>query len=453
MKKTNLTTTQIIAGGFALAILAGALLLTLPFAAADGKGTGFLDALFTATTSICVTGLTTVTTAAHWSLFGQIVILLLIQLGGLGVITVMMLVFLSVGKRMTIKERMVVQDTYNLSGLGGISSLLRKIALGTFLVEGIGAACYAFVFVPEMGAVEGLWQSLFLAVSAFCNAGIDILGEASLAPYAANAWINGITMCLIVLGGLGFLVWWDLISGLRREREKREHLFFRRLTLHTKIVLAVTAGLLVIGTLLIFLFEYKNPETLGNLPLGQKWMAALFQSVTFRTAGFFTVPQGGLTGGSLLVAYIWMFIGGSPAGTAGGVKTTTFILLILSVWSVIRGRENVHAFGRKIPEANVRTALAVLTIGILAVLGGTMILSLTESFALEDLLFEAVSAMGTVGLTRGITSALSGVGKCVIIALMFMGRIGPVTLAMAFAARRRKYMANIQLPEERILIG
>lgn len=409
--------------------------------------------MFTATTSICVTGLTTVTTAFHWSLFGKIVILCLIQLGGLGVITVMMLVFTIIGKRMTIKERMLVQDTYNLDGLGGISSLLKKVAFGTFLVEGIGAICYAFVFVPEFGPVQGIGQSIFLAVSAFCNAGIDLLGEASLSPYVGNVWLNAVTMVLIVLGGLGFLVWWDLLAGIRKERKNREVMFFRRLTLHTKMVLTVSGLMILTGTVLVFLFEHNNPETLGGMSPARQWLAALFQSVTFRTAGFFTVPQGSLSSGSLLVSYIWMLVGGSPAGTAGGVKTTTFALVILSVWSVIRGREHSQAFGRKLPEKNLRTALAVLAIGIAAVFVGTMVLCLTEDIPLESLLFETVSAVGTVGLTRGITGLLSPAGKCVIILLMFMGRIGPVTLAMAFAARRGKKSANIQLPEERILIG
>lgn len=425
----------------------------LPSASADGQGTGFLDALFTSTTSVCVTGLTTVTTAFHWSLFGKIVILCLIQLGGLGVITVTMLVFVIVGRRMTIKDRMLVQDTYNLSGLGGISSLLKKVAFGTFLVEGIGAVCYAFVFVPEFGLAEGIWQSVFLAVSAFCNAGIDLLGEASLSPYAANVWLNAVTMALIILGGLGFFVWWDILGGIKREQKNRETRFFQRLTLHTKVVLAATGLMLVIGTLLIFLFEHKNPETLGAMSPGEQWLAALFQSVTFRTAGFFSVPQGSLSAGSLMVSYVWMLVGGSPAGTAGGIKTTTFALVILSVWSVIRGRESSQVFGRRISEKNVRTALAVLAIGISAVFAGTMILCITESFPLDSLLFETVSAVGTVGLSRGITGALSQAGKCVIITLMFMGRIGPITLAMAIAARRGKRTANIQLPEERILIG
>lgn len=453
MKKISLTTTQIIAVSFALAILIGTGFLMLPSAAADGRGTNFLDALFTATTSICVTGLTTVTTAVHWSLFGKIVILILIQLGGLGVITVTMLVFTIIGRRMTIKDRMLVQDTYNLSGLGGVASLLKKVALGTFLVEGIGAVCYAFVFVPEFGLTGGIGQAVFLSVSAFCNAGIDVLGEASLSPYAGNVWLNAVTMVLIVLGGLGFPVWWDLLAGIRRERKNRELRFFQRLTLHTKVVLTMTAFFILVGALLILLFEYKNPETLGPMGAGEKCLAALFQSVTFRTAGFFTVPQGSLSAGSLLVSYIWMLVGGSPAGTAGGIKTTTFALVFLSVWAVVRGREHGQAFGRKLLEKNVRTALAVLVIGITAVFAGTMILCLTEKLPLESLLFETVSAVGTVGLTRGITGILSRAGKCVIIALMFMGRIGPITLVMAFASGRGKKTANIQLPEERILIG
>ena len=443
-----------IAGGFALAILAGTLLLMLPFATAEGESTGFLDALFTSATSICVTGLTTVTTATHWSRFGKIVILLLIQLGGLGVITVMMLLLMLLGKLMTIKDRMLVQDTYNLAGTGGVARLVRRIAAGTLLVEGVGALCYSLVFIPRFGPAEGIWQSVFLSVSAFCNAGIDILGESSLSPFVGDVWINAVTMALIILGGLGFLVWGDLLTGVKREKEhRREHRFFKRLTLHTKVVLTATAVLIGVGTVLIFLLESGNPETLGGMSLGKKWLAALFQSVTFRTAGFFTIPQDGLTGGSLLIAYIWMLIGGSPAGTAGGIKTTTAVMVLLCIASVVRGRPDSRAFGRKIPDENIRSALAVMMIGIFAVFAGALILCVTEPFPLPDILFEAVSAVGTVGLSRGITASLSSVGKVVIIAMMFMGRIGPITLVMAFAARRRKAQPNIQLPEERILIG
>ncbi|MBR5474580.1 MAG: potassium transporter KtrB [Lachnospiraceae bacterium] len=448
MKKWNPSTTQIITGGFALAILVGTLLLMLPFASADGNATGFLDALFTATTSICVTGLTTVTTAVHWSLFGKVIILLLIQLGGLGVITVVMLAFLALGKRMSMKDRMLIQDTYNMSGLSGTGSVIVRVAMGTFLMEGIGAFCYALVFVPEFGLAEGLWQSVFLAVSAFCNAGIDILGEASLSPYVGHLWINVVTMVLITMGGLGFLVWWDVWDS----RKTMHQTWFHRLRLHTKVVLTTTAFLILVGTVLIFIFEHSNPATLGNMSLGEKWLAALFQSVTFRTAGFFTVPQGELAGGTLVMSFVWMLIGGSPAGTAGGIKTTTAAMVLFCVIAVIKGREDSQAFERKIPQENIRSALTVLILGIMAALVGSLILCATEPFALEDILFETVSAIGTVGLTRGITSALSQMGKCVIIALMFMGRIGPITLVMALASRN-KGNKKIQFPEERILIG
>ncbi len=451
-KKRRLSTTRIIALGFAAAILVGAFFLTLPVSSADGTWTNPVDALFTATTSICVTGLVTVTTAVHWSLFGQIVILILAQLGGLGVITAAMCVLILVGKRITLKDRMLIQETYNMDTLSGLVRLVVRIVRGTFLLEGIGALCYAAVFVPEYGLWPGLWKSVFNAVSAFCNAGMDVLGETSLRAYAGNPLVNVTTMVLIVLSGLGFMVWWNLIDSWKKRKEHKRG-FAAGLTLHTKLVLIMTAALGFGGAPFFFLFEYRNPATIGNMGMGNKVMASFFQSVTTRTAGFETIPQAQLTDGSTLLTMILMLIGGSPAGTAGGIKTTTAGILILIILSTVRGRRETEFMKRRISADAGRTALTVTGLAFLVVIGASVLLFATDGLEFKDTIYEVVSAMGTVGLTRGITSGLSTAGKLVIVLVMYIGRIGPVTLALALAMKRRGKEQSISLPEERILIG
>lgn len=451
-KKRGLSTTRIIALGFAAAILVGAFILMLPVSAADGTWTNPIDALFTATTSICVTGLVTVTTAAHWSLFGQIVILILAQLGGLGVITAAMCVLILVGKRITLKDRMLIQETYNMDTLSGLVKLVVRIVKGTFLLEGIGAVLYATVFIPEYGFFPGLWKSIFNAVSAFCNAGMDVLGESSLRAYAENPVVNITTILLIILSGLGFIVWWNLIDSWRG-RKKRRRGFAAGLTIHTKLVLIMTSALVFGGALLFFLFEYRNPATIGNMGAGSKVMASVFQSVTTRTAGFETIPQANLTEGSTLLTMILMLIGGSPAGTAGGIKTTTVGILFLIILSTVRGKRETEFMKRRISEDAGRTALTVVGLALMVVIGASFLLFATDGLEFKDTVYEVVSAMGTVGLSRGITSGLSTVGKVIIIVVMYIGRIGPVTLALALAMKRRGKDQGISLPEERILIG
>ena len=450
-KKHGLTTTRIIALGFACAILVGGLILMLPVSSADGSWTKPIDALFTATTSICVTGLVTVTTAVHWSFFGQLVIMILAQLGGLGVITAAMCIMLLLRKKITLKDRMLIQETYNMDTLSGLVRLVIKIVKGTFLVEGIGALLYCFVLIPEFGFWPGLWKSVFNAVSAFCNAGMDVIGSDSLRAYAGNPLMNITTMMLIVLGGLGFVVWWNIIDAWR-ERKKHGHMR-HLLTLHTKLVLIMTGGLIFGGALCFFLFEYHNPDTIGNMSLGNKIMNSLFQSVTTRTAGFETIPQASMTSGSTLLMIILMIIGGSPAGTAGGIKTTTVGILLLIMLSTIRGKKDTEFMGRKISDDAGRTALTVTGLAMLVMLTACIILFATDGLGFVDTLYEVASAMGTVGLTRGITQGLSTVGKAALIVVMYIGRIGPVTMGLALAMRRRGQEQNRTLPEERILIG
>ena len=449
----KMTTTRIIVLGFLIGILLGGFLLWLPVSSKAGQSISFVDALFVATTSLCVTGLTPVVMAEQWNYFGQTVILFLMQFGGLGVITFTTTVLLLLGQRITLKERMLIQDSYNLESIAGVVKLTKRIVKGTLLVEACGAVLYAFEFIPKYGFLDGIWKAVFHAVSAFCNAGLDLIGNSSLAEYQTNVLINVTTMLLIIFGGLGFPVWWDVLDALRRACKKE--ILWRdvcaKLNVHSKLVLVMTAALVFGGGFLIFLFEYQNPMTIGNLDFGNKVMASLFESVTLRTAGFQTIPQEGLTEASTLLALILMFIGGSPSGTAGGVKTVTMIILILSMLAAVKGTDEVRAFHRKISDNYVRRAVAVIVVFFVALIVITMALSITEEGSFIDILFEATSATATVGLTRGFTGSLTTAGKWIIIIAMYLGRLGPITMALAFNAK--KYEGKKTYAEGRVIIG
>lgn len=449
----HLSTTQIIILSFFLADIAGALLLALPISAADGRATPFIDALFTSTTSICVTGLVTVTTASHWSLFGHIVILVLIQTGGLGVVTMTMTVMLALGKRITMRNRMLLGDSFNMDTLKGLVNFLRRVFFGTFIVEGIGAVCYLPVFVPEYGIVRGIWYSVFHAVSAFCNAGIDVLGDSSFMPYVHNTWVNIVTMCLIVLGGIGFIVWWDIIRFIRLKssEDTRRATGMHNISLHSKIVLSMTFFLIVAGSVMYLVFEFHNPKTIGNYTAGEKVLAALFQSVTTRTAGFATISQAGLTAPSVILSVILMFIGGSSVGTAGGVKTSTIAVILMTVMATVRGQADITCFHRRVSAKTVRKAVAIVLISFMA-----SIIALTAMFLLErgnpaDIIFEVYSALGTAGLTRDYTPLMGMSGKVIITVCMFLGRIGPISMVIAFTMRDKQ--SAVHLPEESITVG
>lgn len=451
-RKKEFTTTRIIALGFLGTIVFGTLLLMLPVSAASGEMTNFIDSLFTATTSVCVTGLVTVPTYAHWSVFGQIVIALLAQVGGLGVITFTMLFLMALGKRIGLKHRLLIQDAYNLDTIQGMVILIKKILKGTLIVEGVGALLYMTVFIPEFGWI-GIWKSVFNAISAFCNAGMDVLGPDSLAPYVANPIVNITTMLLIILGGIGFPVWWSVLDMFCRRRRKRRTLFTgaHHLPLHTKMVLFMTLSLIAGGALLIFLLEYNNPETLGNLPWWQKIQAALFQSVTTRTAGFLTISQAGLRKATAMICCLLMFIGGSPSGTAGGVKTTTVAILVLTVISIIKGRNDTEMFGRKINGNLVRRALSIFMVSFGVMLLAVIALAIVQPGDFIDCLFEVISAIATVGLTRDFTTELTVAGRIIIIVTMYIGRIGPISLALFFNSRR---FVNLKTyPEEKVGVG
>lgn len=454
IRKKELSTTQLIAVGFLVAILIGTVLLMLPFASAPGETTSFTEALFTATTSVCVTGLVVVDTYAHWSLFGQIVILFLIQCGGLGIVSFTTFLMLLIGRNVTLKNRLLLEDAFNLNTLKGLVKFLKRMLKGTLLVEAVGAVLYSFVFIPRFGPAKGIFVSIFNAVSAFCNAGMDIIGNQSLAEYVGNPLVNFVTMALIMLGGIGFVVWWDVLRVIKliRTGEIKPKLFFRKLSLHSKIVFAATFGLILLGTTAVFVLEYSNPETLGNLPFGTKIMAALFQSVTTRTAGFLTVSQKGLRDSTSLICMILMFIGGSPVGTAGGIKTSTAALLLFATWSMVRGNQEVTVFKRTIPLANVRKALAVVIISFMTMILATVVLLTFEEGAFMDIMYETVSAIGTVGLSRNYTGSLNEIGRYIIVLLMYLGRIGPISLAIAFSARQGQGNL-ISYPKEEVTIG
>lgn len=449
MNKTikHLSSAQVVLIGFLAIILAGSVLLCLPISSADGKVVSYVDALFTATTATCVTGLVTVPTVSTWSIFGQVIILLLIQIGGLGVITIAASIMMMLGKRIGIGNRILIQDSFNLNSLSGIVKFIKKVIIGTLIIEGIGTLLYMTVFVPDFG-IKGIWISVFNSVSAFCNAGIDIISENSLCDYALNPVINLTTSFLIISGGIGFVVWWDVIEIIKNK--KRRHLRF--LSLHSKIAISATAVLIVVGTILFFIFEYNNPLTMQSYSLIEKVEASFFQSVTTRTAGFATIPQENFTNASSIVSLLLMFIGGSPVGTAGGIKTVTFVILLATAASVIKNKRTIDVFNRQISEKSIKKAIAVFATSFSVMTLSTILLSAASNADFLDMLYETVSATATVGLTRNFTASLNTVGKIIIIATMYFGRVGPISLAVAF--KMRKSSENIiENPIEEISVG
>lgn len=446
----KLSTTQTIMLSFLVAILIGSVLLALPISSANGKAVPYLDALFTATTSICVTGLVTLPTVSTWSLFGQVVILFLIQIGGLGIITIMSGLLISLHRKIGMKDRMLIQDAFNLNTLSGIVKFIKKVLIGTFVVEGVGAFLYMTVFVPEYG-VKGIWISIFNSISAFCNAGIDIISEDSLCDYALNPMINIVTSTLIILGGIGYIVWWDVIRVLKDIRYKKLKCF-SNLTLHSKITLSATGVFIVVGAVAFFIFEYNNPLTMKDYSLFDKIQASLFQSVTTRTAGFATIPQQYFTNASAIVSLLLMFIGGSPVGTAGGIKTVTVAVLMFAAFGTIKNKEDVVLFQRTIPKQAVSKAVAVVCVSFMIMFLSTLLLSAVTNASALDIAYETVSAAATVGLTRNLTPILNSCGKLIIIVTMYLGRVGPISLLIAFNTTKENKNI-IKEPVENISIG
>ena len=435
---------QIIALGFIIIIFIGACLLCLPFASTNGS-VDFVDALFTATSATCVTGLVVMDTGTEWTLFGQIVILVVIQIGGLGFMTFAILFLRIFRKRFGLKNKEVMVESINTSNLARIVSITNKMLWGTLIFELSGAVLLAIRFVPEYGWGQGLWYGLFHSVSAFCNAGFDLLGVEtpfiSLVNYADDLLVNGVIMALIVIGGIGFLVWDDITKfGCR----------FKRYSLTSKIVLSFSAILIVGGALLMYLAEYAGKET--GLTFGQEVLRSLFASVTARTAGFNTIDLSKMSEGGRLVSMLLMFIGGSPGSTAGGIKTTTFAVIFIYTFAGVSHKQSADVFGRRIPDGAFKRAVYVFFTNLLLVVAGTFVIScMNPDIRFSSVMFECFSAIGTVGLTVGITTKLDTVSHIVLILLMYLGRVGSISFAtVLFEKRARPAVVN---PKERITIG
>ena len=440
LKKLKPTSFQIIVFGFAAVILAGALLLMLPISTKTGTVTPFYDALFTATSAVCVTGLVVRSTALYWSYFGQAVILTLIQIGGMGVVTMAAFIFLVSGRRISLKTRSTMQDAMSLPTIGGIVRLTGFILKATMIIEITGALIMMPVFVSRCGA-RGIWMAFFHSISAFCNAGFDLTATpdnpyASLTSYAASPVVNIVIMSLIVVGGIGFLTWSDLHDN---------HLHFRRYRMQTKVILTVTAILIIVPTICFFLAEYSD------YPLGEKILASLFQAITPRTAGFNTTDLTKMSDAGQTLMTSLMLIGGSPGSTAGGMKTTTIAVLFVTTFAVFRRKEDANLFRRRLDSSAIRTAATIFLMYIFLMTLGAVIISIHEQLPITRCIFEASSAIGTVGLTLGITPSLGLCSKLILIFLMFFGRVGGLTLI--YATQTRAQSAGGRYPKENLMIG
>ncbi|WP_376770083.1 TrkH family potassium uptake protein [Clostridium bowmanii] len=447
LKRKNIyTPVQILALGFAIVIFTGAILLSLPIASQSGKVTPFIDCIFTSTSAVCVTGLVTVDTGTHWTYFGKTVIMLLIETGGLGFMTVGTLVFFFLGKRITLKERLIMQEAMNVNSLQGLVKMVKYVLIFTFSVEGVGAVLFSTQFIPQFGIAKGIYYSVFHAVSAFCNAGFDLMGNfKSVTAYANNSVVILTIASLIAIGGLGFYVWVEIYNSKGT----------KRLSLHSRIIIYTTLVLIFGGAIFMFLFEMNNPYTMQGMSIKGKILSSIFASVSPRTAGFNSIPLDKMTPAGNFLTIILMFIGGSPGSTAGGIKTATAVVLFMTVVSMVRGREDTEIFQKRINKETVYKSLVITVLGLVLVIAVTMILSITEQRGIpfEYFLYEATSAFATVGLTLGLTTKLTFVGKIVIALTMYAGRVGPLTIILALAKNKRAKSGTIKYPEDKILIG
>ena len=435
---------QLIAGGFFIIILTGTLLLMLPCATRHGESTSFLTALFTATSATCVTGLIVVDTFTHWTLFGQVVLLCLIQIGGLGFITIGITVSMLLRRKIGLKERGLIQESFNVIELRGMVRLTRRVILGTFLFEFVGAVLLAGCFIPKMGILQGLYYGVFHSVSAFCNAGFDLMGRysrfSSLTAYYNHPVVVITIMLLIIIGGLGFIVWSDLYE---------HRLQFRKYALHTKIVVTATLVLVFGGALLFYGMEQNR--LFAGMSIPDKILSSLFCSVTPRTAGFNTTDVGGLTDGSKLLTVILMFIGGAPGSTAGGVKVTSIVVLLVYLKANLTRTVGYNIFGRRLDDDALRKAAAVFCTNLTLAMAAVLILCGIQNFNGVDALLEVFSAISTVGMTAGLTTRLNAVSRFVIILLMYLGRVGSLSFAMSFTDKKK--IAHVMQPVEKINIG
>ena len=443
--KRQFTSFQIIIGGFAAVILIGSLLLMLPISTKDGQGASFLEALFTATSATCVTGLVVQDTATYWSVFGQFIILALIQIGGMGVVTIAVLAALISGRRISLKQRSTLQEAIAAPSVGGIVKLTGFIVTTTAAIEGIGALLLFTVFYKEFGIRKGIWYAVFHSISAFCNAGFDLMGESqkfsSLTGYADNIIVNLVIMSLILIGGIGFMTWDDVRS---------KGMNIKKYRMQSKVILTMTGIFLVIPFLFFYFLEMSGPQW-TEFSQGERMLAALFQTVTPRTAGFNTIDLTKLSEAGQMLTMLLMLTGGAPGSTAGGMKTTTIAVLMLIMLAVFRHKEDANCFGRRIPEDTVRYAATIFLMYILLFITGAMVISICEGLPMLTCLFETASAIGTVGLTLGITPSLGMLSRLVLISLMFFGRVGCLTLVFAASSSIKSNPGR--MPKEKITVG
>ena len=436
---------QMIAIGYFFIIMIGGLLLALPIASRDNISVGFIDALFTATSAACVTGLIVFDTYTQWSIFGQLIILFLIQIGGLGFMTIITMFSFFLKRKIGLRERGLLRESMNTLHIGGIVRLVKRILIATLLFEGVGAMVLAARFIPKMGVIEGIYRGVFHSISAFCNAGFDLMGKyeaySSLIHFSDDIVVNLTIMLLIILGGLGFFVWDDVMKN-------KYH--FKKYQLHTKIVLVTTVVLIVAGAVGFYIFERKN--LLLEMTMGEKVIISLFGSVTPRTAGFNTVDIAGLTQATKLLTMMLMFIGGSPGSTAGGIKTTTLAVIAISLWSSLRHTKGDNIFGRRLEDNALKRASAVVSVNLIMILTATfLIITTNASLPLGNVIFEVISAIATVGLSTGITDTLNPFAHIIIILLMYCGRVGSLSFALLFT--EHKTPSFVQSPTEKITIG
>lgn len=446
-KKKNLSPFKILAIGFATVILTGGILLSLPISSVSGQYTSLLDTIFTATSAVCVTGLVVLDTGTYWSVFGQWIILILIEIGGLGFMALSTIFALLLGKRISLRERLVMQEAYNTFSLQGVISHVRYMLFFTLAVQGGAALILMTQFIPIYGIGTGIYYGIFHAISAFNNAGFDLLGNfTSVTVLNTNKVVLMTLGTLINIGGLGYLVWREIISSIRSKKK------LKNFSLHSKVVLTISLTLVLFGSLIFLIFEWNNPATMQGMRFSDKIVNSYFSATTPRTAGFNSISNSEMSPAGKLLTMAYMFIGGSPGSTAGGVKTTTLGIVIFTLISVLKGREDVEVYHKKLSQSTVYRAVAVFLLGISIVVMGVMVLSIAEVGAtFEVILYEVLSAFGTVGLTQGITPSLTAVSKVTLTLIMYMGRVGPLTVMLALAGKQSK--ANVKYPEGKLLIG
>ncbi len=459
-KKNRLNATQILVLGILIVILIGSILLKLPISNRSGKSIKYIDSLFISTSCVCVTGLTTVVPVEQFTIFGQVVLMLLIEIGGLGFMSFIALILMLMGKKINLSDRIIIKESLNQNNMKGLIRLIQRIFLYTIIFEGIGAILLSTRFIPDYGIIKGIYYSVFHSISAFCNAGFDIIGNNSLVPYQYDVIINITIMLLIIVGGLGFTVWDDIIKSIKVtiKNECDIRRIWKELTTHTKLVLVTTSILLISGTMMTFFLEKNNVQIMKDDNFGQKLIKSSFYSTTLRTAGFYSTNTDSLSSTTKFISMLFMFIGGSPGSTAGGIKNVTFVIIILLVISFIKDEEKTVVFKRKIPYATVKRAVAVVTISICIVALAIVIMTVTErqtpGVEIMDISYEVFSAFGTVGISLGITPNLSFLGKIIIMALMFIGRVGPITLSFAlFSKYNKKKSSVIRYPKCDLLVG